>query len=85
MRRCALHGHFGCATYECQRAETERNSAAWIALRNETPPPAEPAGQQHDGYATGGPIDATGDPTDDSIPFPLMRDYHTWPTSEQDR
>lgn len=34
MRRCEQHGRFGCADYECQRAESARHSAAWIELRD---------------------------------------------------
>jgi hypothetical protein len=26
MRRCALHGRYGCANYECQRIETQRDT-----------------------------------------------------------
>lgn len=34
MRRCDQHGRFGCADYECQRAESARHSTAWIELRD---------------------------------------------------
>ncbi len=34
MRRCDLHGRFGCADYECQRAESARHAAAWVELRD---------------------------------------------------
>ncbi len=34
MRRCDKHGRFGCADYECQRAESARHAAAWVELRD---------------------------------------------------
>ncbi len=50
MRRCEKHGRYGCADYECQRAESAR--AAGPAIEHRDTPPAE---TQADATTTGQP------------------------------